>query len=61
MTQIEEGAFRRVKPEAAARAFLGMIYNHALVQVLFEDPILQITPEQAADAFVDIFLHGMLS
>lgn len=59
--RIREKAFRRVNPSVAARAFFGMVCNHALVQVLFQDPILQITPEQAADGFADIFLQGILN
>jgi AcrR family transcriptional regulator len=59
--RINDGTFRRVVPHLAARAFLGMIYNHALVQVLFNDPTLQVRPEQAVDAFVDIFLNGILN
>jgi AcrR family transcriptional regulator len=57
--RIKDGVFRRVKPVVAARAFLGMIYNHVLVRVLFDDPILKISPENAVNEFVNIFLGGV--
>ncbi len=59
--RIKDGAFRRVHPATAARAFLGMAYNHAFVMTLHDDPALPIGPEEPDDGFVDIFLQGILN
>jgi AcrR family transcriptional regulator len=58
--RIAEGAFRRVDPAVAARAFLGMVGNQAQVQILFKscDDLTQSSTE-IIDFFVDIFLDGI--
>jgi len=58
--RITEGAFRKVDPAVAARAFLGMVGNQAQVQILFKscDDLTQSTAE-IVDFFVAIFLDGI--
>jgi AcrR family transcriptional regulator len=58
--RVAEGAFRRVDPAVAARAFLGMVANQAQVQILFKpcDDLTQSSTE-IVDFFVDIFLDGI--
>ncbi len=57
--RIKDGAFRPVNPPIASRAFFGMVYNQALVMVLFDDPILQAPIKKVLDEFVDVFLQGI--
>jgi len=58
--RIEEGAFRPVEPALAARAFLGMIFDHMNVRIIFHqkdtDPR---TLDEVADTFTSIFLGGV--
>lgn len=60
--RIEEGAFRPVDPELAARAFLGMLFHLGQVGVLYDDDLargrLKPLPEIVA-GIVDIFLSGV--
>jgi AcrR family transcriptional regulator len=58
--RVAEGAFRKVDPAVAARAFLGMVANQAQVQILFKpcDDLTQSSNE-IVDFFVDIFLDGI--
>jgi AcrR family transcriptional regulator len=55
-----EGAFRRVDPALAARAFIGMVVDHLIVRQVFgqRDQYPQ-PPEEVADVFVSIFLDGI--
>jgi len=59
--RIAEGAFRKVDPGVAARAFLGMVGNQAQVEILFKscDDLTQSTAE-IVDFFVGIFLDGII-
>lgn len=59
--RIHDGAFRPVNPKVAARAFLGMVVNHAQVRELFDPQgkLLKIDSETAAAQFVEIFLEGV--
>ena len=58
--RIAEGAYRDVDPLIAARAFLGMIVYHHLIQELFGGSKLQaFTPRQVAEGITDIWLAGM--
>ncbi len=60
--RIEEGAFRRVDPELAARAFLGMLFHLGQVGVLYNDDLargrLKPIPE-IVEGLVGIFLGGI--
>jgi len=57
----KEGAMREVEPHVAVRAFLGMMIHHSLNNVLWDKgrTILNITNEQAAKNFAEIFLRGI--
>lgn len=57
--RIVDGAFRRVDPALAARAFVGMVLNQAQVRNVFRDDDLRFSNRQMADQFVDIFLNGI--
>jgi AcrR family transcriptional regulator len=57
--RIVDGAFRRVDPALAARAFMGMVMNQAQVRNVFHDDDLRFSNRQMADQFVDIFLNGI--
>ena len=55
-----EGAFRKLDPVLAARAFIGMVWDYVLVRELFQQKeSYPISGEAAADTFVSIFLDGM--
>jgi AcrR family transcriptional regulator len=60
--RIKDGAYRPVQPKAAARAFVGMVIYHAQIRELFdpEGKLLKLSSRQAAQAFADIFLSGVL-
>ncbi|HEY3139291.1 MAG TPA: TetR/AcrR family transcriptional regulator [Blastocatellia bacterium] len=57
--RITDGAFRKVDPAVAARAFVGMVLNQAQVRNIFRDDDLRFSNRQMADRFVDIFLAGI--
>jgi AcrR family transcriptional regulator len=57
--RIAEGAFRRVDPALAARAFLGMVFDHLSVRSVFQQDLSQHPIEEVVDTFVSIFLGGM--
>jgi AcrR family transcriptional regulator len=58
--RVREGAFRRVDPQLAARAFLGMVFDHLTARVVFGQEELQAEPiETVVDTFVSIFLGGV--
>lgn len=59
----QQGALRAIDPLVVARAFIGMIVNHSLVNNLFDPQrsLLNITNEQAAREFTDILLKGIAS
>lgn len=56
-----EGAFRDVEPRIAVRAFLGMLMNHSLNNILFdkERRVIDISNEEAARNFAEILLAGI--
>ena len=59
-TRIDEGAFRPVDPVLAARAFLGMVFDHLNVQIVFGQGSVYTQPlERVVDTFVGIFLSGL--
>ncbi len=57
----EAGALRQIEPVIIARAFIGMIVNHSLVNNLFDTSrsLLDISNERAAREFTDIILRGV--
>jgi AcrR family transcriptional regulator len=58
--RVEEGAFRSVEPALAARAFLGMIFDHMNVRIIFhQKETYQQTLDEVADTFTSIFLGGV--
>ncbi len=61
--RIEEGAFRPLDPELAARAFLGMFFHLGQAGVLYDDDLAQgrVKPiPEIVKTLVDIFLSGIL-
>ena len=58
--RVEEGAFRPVDPVLAARAFLGMIFDHLNVRLVFRQTEIYPQPlDEVADTFTSIFLGGV--
>jgi AcrR family transcriptional regulator len=60
--RIKDGAFRPVQPKAAARAFIGMVIYQAQIRELFDPDgaVVKLSSRQAARAFTEIFLGGVL-
>ena len=56
-----DGAFRDVKPRIVVRAFLGMLIQHSLNNILWDKKrkILAISNEEAAANFATILLNGI--
>ena len=54
--RIRAGAFRRVDPTLAARAFFGMVFQYSLACQWFG---VEAEPENAAATFTDIWLKGI--
>jgi AcrR family transcriptional regulator len=60
--RIQAGAFRQVDPVLAARAFLGMVVYHYMIQELFgARNHLGMTRTQVAEQLVDIWIYGMVA
>jgi AcrR family transcriptional regulator len=57
--RIADGAFRRIDPLVAARAFVGMVLHQAQVRNIFQGDDLKLSNRQIADRFVEIFLSGI--
>lgn len=57
--RIAEGAFRRVDAEIAARALIGMIAYHGLVEQLFPGYLKKRTRQRVAREMAAIFLSGV--
>lgn len=59
--RIAAGAFRNVDPLVAARAFMGMVVYHYMIQELFGGKRYQkMDSRRVAEQLVDIWLFGML-
>jgi AcrR family transcriptional regulator len=58
--RIKEGAFRRVDPLLAARAFVGMVVHHRLLHEIFRVPA-HLEPEDSVEHYVALFLDGIAS
>jgi AcrR family transcriptional regulator len=59
--RIADGVFRKCDPLVSARAFVGMVINHAQSKILYKTDDVRISSRQIADRFVDIFLNGLSS
>ncbi len=57
--RVREGAFRSVDPEAAARAFLGMLSEDALSQAFRIGEKPSHDPAELADVFAGIMVRGL--
>jgi AcrR family transcriptional regulator len=58
--RMREGGLRRVDPVLAARAFLGMVFDHLVVRhVLGQAQVYPHPVGEVVDAFVEIFLSGL--
>lgn len=57
--RIEDGAFRRVDPRLAARAFFGIIVHHRLLHDIFGLPMHR-THEETVTEYVSLFLNGLV-
>ncbi|NOS77571.1 MAG: TetR/AcrR family transcriptional regulator [Nitrospira sp.] len=58
-TRVEDGAFRRVDPLLAARAFIGMVVHHRLLHEIFGVP-MDRSYDDTVSTYVDVFLHGLV-
>ena len=56
--RIKDGAFRRVDPLLAARAFFGIIVHHRLLHDIFGLP-MHLTHENMVAEYVSMFLGGL--
>jgi AcrR family transcriptional regulator len=61
-TRQADGAMREIDPNIAVRAFLGMIIQHSLNNILWDKKrsLLKISNEEAAKNFAEIILRGVL-
>jgi AcrR family transcriptional regulator len=60
--RIDEGAFKSVNPEIAARCLLGMVHYFVLLRRILGDETLNaIEPTEATETIVNIFCHGILA
>lgn len=58
---MEQGTIRQGHAEAMAQAFLGMFFSYAIsLNILDEDFIVEISPDDMVSQFVDIFISGTL-
>ncbi len=56
-----DGVLRKVSPEIAARAFLGMLFNYFRTEEVMKDNgMTKKRMEQIVQEFVDIFVHGTM-
>lgn len=59
--RIADGAFRKVAPARAIRAFMGMVINQAMVKELYSNDLARLSSRQAARTFSGLFLEGIAS
>jgi len=58
--RIREGAFRKVPPLLAARAFMGMVLHYIQSQEIYGmKEIFHFSQKKVADTFVETFLNGI--
>jgi TetR/AcrR family transcriptional regulator len=58
--RMADGAFRRVDPVVAARAFVGMLLHHVQMRHIFKSEESRLSNRQIADRLVQLFLDGIL-
>lgn len=58
--QEPNGALRPIHPAVILRAFLGMFFSYYITEILVADVMPPQMRERGLEAFVDIFLHGIL-
>jgi len=59
-TRVKDGAFRRVDPLLAARAFIGMVVHHRLLHEIF-GVRMDRSYDDTVSTYVDIFLQGLVA
>ncbi len=58
--RVKKGAFRKVDPELAAQAFMGMLMDYALSRTILQREEYRNRPtKEVADAFVQMFFEGI--
>jgi AcrR family transcriptional regulator len=57
--RMEEGGLRKMNPELAARAFMGMVGNYALDRNVFQMRQDDVTDSEVIETMVGIYLRGM--
>jgi AcrR family transcriptional regulator len=57
--RMEEGAFRRVDVNLAARSFVSMLTNHGMMGMLFDDHLVKGSRQRIVQDLVSIFLEGI--
>jgi AcrR family transcriptional regulator len=57
--RVRAGAFRQVNPRLAARAFIGMVSYHGLVEVLYGNRIVKVSQSRLVQEMVTTFLTGI--
>jgi TetR/AcrR family transcriptional regulator len=61
VTRQRERAFHRCNPDIAVQAFLGSVYNHAICLHFSEVNFINLTEEETAKEFTEVFLRSMRS
>jgi AcrR family transcriptional regulator len=56
--RIADGAFRRVDPMTAARAFIGMVVYHSQLKRLYPSNVQGVSNRLVAERLTDLFLSG---
>jgi AcrR family transcriptional regulator len=56
-----DGAFRRVDPMTAARAFIGMVVYHSQLKRLYPSSVQGVSNRVVAERLTDLFLSGTLA
>lgn len=59
MKRQSDGAFHRFNPDITVMSFIGSVYHHAIALHFREVDFIQLSQEDTANAFVEIFLSGI--
>src|SRR5262249_49516125 len=57
--RIEDGAFRKIAPEATARGFVGMVIYQVFLRTLYKNVDAKQSSQQIAHSLADLFLEGV--
>jgi AcrR family transcriptional regulator len=57
--RIADGAYRKIDPAVASRAFIGMLMHQVQIQNIFGTDQLKLSNRTIADRFVKLFLSGL--